>query len=291
VIPRAKYFLVTPGFFSTMGTPLRQGREFTPGDGPSAPWRVVVNETAARRLWPGASPIGRHVAVEGKETKATRQVIGVVADVPLHRWQIEAQPVVYASYLQEAPSPPGPFVGLTGRMTFVARHEGDPDAIARAAQQLVAAIDPNRPLVYSGPVGQPGVLMQEYRNYTIGLTLLAAVAALLVAMGLYGILAHAVGQRRQEIGIRLALGAGRRAILRLLARPVLTVIGPGVVAGVAGALTLPRLISGQLWNVTPDDPLTLAGVLLVSGLVVLVACLKPALRAVAIDPAVTLRAE
>ena len=288
----ARHFLVTPGYFATMRTPLVSGREFDGRDEARAPWGVVVNETAARRLWPGQNPLGQHITFQARPEEPPRIVIGVVSDMPLNRRALAAPPVVYASYLQQTPAQPGPIgSGIFGRMTFVVRYRDDPDVIALAAQRLVAAIDSDRPLVYEGEVGALGVPMFELRNYGAGLTLVGGAATLLALMGLYGVIAHTVARGTKEIGIRLALGAPRREAIRIARRPALGIVLFGIGGGIACSLVLSRLFSDRLWGVSATDPATLATVVVGTLMVAWLASMVPARRAADIDPAETLRAE
>ena len=197
---RAAYFLVTPNLFATLRTPIVRGREFDRRDARSAPWTVVVNDAFARLCWPGLDPVGRHVRIEAGPDEPVREVIGVVRDVPTRLNQPVPQPVIYASYLQQPALYRGPAVGMFGNMTFVLRPSGDPAAVLAAAREIVTQVTPD------SPIGSVGTLqahlfarVSERRNYVAALGAFALIAALLAAIGLYGIMAHDVNARSGEI--------------------------------------------------------------------------------------------
>jgi putative ABC transport system permease protein len=290
VTPR--YFLVTPGFFAAMRTPILKGREFGAKDDDGTPWTVVVNRTAAELFWPESDPIGQQLTVENIAGERPREVIGVVADVPLHRADLRTTPMLYASYLQQPPYQlPAIGVGLAGRMTFVIRYRTNRDAVVLEAERRAAAVAPNLPLIYGGEVTDFDPPTLQFLNYAVTLTALAMLAVVLAVIGLYGVTSHAVSERTREIGIRRALGADRRTIVRLVARTTFAVVLVGVLTGIAGTLTLPGLIASRLWAVDPRNPITILGVVVVVLGTVLVAAWVPLRRATAVDPSITLRAE
>jgi predicted permease len=289
--PGATYFLVTPNFFPTMRTPIVHGRDFTDHDTAATPWTAIVNETAARRFWPGEDPIGKRFTLDTVPEEQAREVIGVVRDIPTRHAE-PAQPVIYASYLQQPSRYRGPWGGLFGQMTFMVRGTGDPLSLVPAARRAVADIDSTRPLVNISTVEQHmSAAMGKFRYFVLLVAVFACTATLLAAIGTYGVMAYAVSQRTREIGIRRALGAGTREIVLLVGRRALWLIGVGLACGLAGAWALTRLIASQLWGVTPTDPATFVGVSLLLVGVALGACAVPARRALAVDPTIALRSE
>jgi putative ABC transport system permease protein len=287
---RAAYFLVTPAFFATMRTPVVRGRELNDSDTVSRPWVAIVNETAARRLWPGENPIGRRLRIDVVPEELPREVVGVVRDIPARYADSGAQPIIYASYLQQPLRYRGPWGGILTQMTFVIRHQGDPRAIVSTVRRAVADLDSDRPIASIGTAqGRLEAGLQKRRYFMILVGLLAITASMLAAVGVYGVLAYSVSQRTREIGIRKALGAGTRDVVVLIGRDALVLVAAGGILGSAAAWALTRLIASQLWTVAPTDPATFGGVALVLIAVAALACLGPARKALVIDPTVALR--
>jgi putative ABC transport system permease protein len=169
--------------------------------------------------------------------------------------------VIYASYLQQPSRYRAPWAGLFGQMLFMIRPAGDSSSVMVAARRAIAEIDPQRPLVeVSTMESHMRAATGQFRSFVWLVGVFAAVAVLLAAMGTYGVMAYTVSQRTREIGIRRALGAGRREIVALVGRRALAFVAGGLIAGLASALALTRLIASQLWGVSPTDPVTFAGV-------------------------------
>ena len=289
--PRAAYFLVTPNFFRTMRTDFVRGRDVNDSDTAARPWVAIVNETAARRFWPGEDPIGRRLTIDVVPDERPREVIGVVRDIPTRHGEVEPQPVIYTSYLQQPSRYGGAFGTMFGQMTFVVRHATDPLSLVPAVRSAVAAIE-SRPIANVMTAEQRRAFGTDRLRYNLFLFgVLACTAALLAAVGIYGLLAYSVNQRTREIGIRKALGASPRAIVLFIASYVLALVSSGLALGIAGALGLTRLIASQLWGVTPTDPSTYAVVSMLLLTIALAACLGPMRRAIAVDPTVALRTE
>jgi len=287
----ATYFLATPGIFHTLRTPIVSGRDFTTRDTAAAPWVAVVNETAARRFWPGQDPIGKRLTLDTVPEEQPREVVGVVRDIPTRHAE-SPQPVIYASYLQQPSRYRAPWAGLFGQMLFMIRPTGDPLAIVPAAQKAIAEIEPERPLANVSTIrSHLRAGTGQFRSYVWLVSVFAAVATLLAAIGTYGVMAYTVDQRTREIGIRRALGAGRREIVALVGRRAIVFVAAGLVWGLAGALVLTRLIRSQLWGVTPTDPVTFAGVSVMLVAIALLACVIPARRALSVNPTIALRNE
>ena len=292
VAASAKYFLVTPSFFATMKAPIVHGRDFEAGDAASARWVSVINETAARRFWPGGDPIGKRFTLDVEAGERTREVIGVVRDIPLRSAYVDVEPVIYTSFLQQSREYRGPFANMFGQMTFLLRSAGDPMTLLPAARSAVAQLDRNRAVARIMPMNW--YIVGGWRNrgaYALVLGAFAFTATLLAAVGIYGVMAYAVAQRTREIGIRMALGASAREVVALVGRRALLLIAAGLVLGVAGSVAFARLLGSELWGVTPTDPLTFGAVSLLLVVVALVACVVPVRRAVKVDPTVALRYE
>ena len=286
---RAAYFLVTPNFFKTMRTGFVRGRDVNDGDTAAHPWVAIVNETAARRFWPGEDPIGRRLTIDVVPDERPREVIGVVRDIPTRSGEVEAQPVIYTSYVQQPSRYGGAFGTMFGQMTFVVRHASDPLSLVPAVRSAVAEIE-SRPIATVMTAEQRRSIGTDRLRYNLFLFgVLACTAALLAAVGIYGLLAYSVNQRTQEIGIRKALGASPQAIVLFIAKYVFALVCAGLLLGVAGALAATRLIASQLWGITPTDPSTYGAVSLLVTAVSLIACVAPLRRAVAVDPTVALR--
>lgn len=285
---RPAYFLVTPGFFETMRTPVVRGREFTDADTPSSRWGAVVNETMARRFWPGQDPIGQQVRLALSHDERPRQIIGVVRDIPTRRAQVVAEPVIYASIHQQSSATRAPWVGMFGRMTFVVRTAGAATVVVPAIRNAVAEVEPDRPIasVSSTPV-QP--YMWGRYSYVFVVGGFALVALLIATFGVYGVMSYVVAQRSREIAIRLALGANARDVLATVGRQALVVVVSGLVVGVLGALVGARLLTAQLWGVTPTDPATFIAIGVLLSIVAGAACRAPVRRALRTDPVAALK--
>jgi predicted permease len=284
--------LVTPGYFQTMGLRLRMGRVFTPQDRAGAPLVMVINQTLARRAWPGQDPIGKRVACcepgpDGGPNWKT--VVGVVADVHARGLARAAPPEFY---LPMAQAPNAAWRWIDRTMTLALRTAGEPMTAAPAMRDAVWSLDRSLPVYSIATMGERRTeSLASSRFSTMLLTAFGGIALLLAAIGVYGVISYGVTQRAQEIGIRVALGAGRARVLRLVVGHAAALTAVGLLLGLAGAMLLSRLMGGLLFQVSPTDPPTLgAGVLVLSG-VALLAALLPAERAARLDPSVTLRAE
>jgi putative ABC transport system permease protein len=288
----AEYYPVTPNYFATMKTPLLRGRDFNVRDTVSSPWVAIVNETMAHRFWPDEDPIGKRITVDISPDEQPREIVAVVNDVPSSRLQTAEQPAVFIDYLQVPPNIMGPIRDIRMQMTWVYRTAGEPMAMLPAMRQSIREIDPNKPLIDPKTVEQYLAEQIQYpRYYSMLLGLFAMIATALAAVGIYGVMECAVAQRTREIGIRMALGASWRDVLKLVLGHALILIAAGLALGLAGAIALTRYLSSELWEVKATDPLTFGAVSVLLVSVAALACLIPTRRAVRVDPTVALRYE
>jgi putative ABC transport system permease protein len=283
------HFLVTPGFFATIGAPILRGQEL--GSHHATPV-AVVNEAAARRLWPDGNPVGAFVELHSEPDAPARQVVGVVANIPTRHGEIDPEPILYTPYRQLPSIHRGRFVSMYAGLTVWLRTTDDPFALVGPVRHVARELHPDRaPGAFNTVERQLRAGLRGFDTYVTVLAGFAVAATLLAAIGVYGVMAYAVSQRAREIGVRMTLGAGRREIVQVVARQAGPVILLGLVAGVLGSLIGARLVAAELWGVTPTDVLTyLASAALVL-LAAVTACLVPARRALAVDPNVALRSE
>lgn len=275
----ANFRFVTPDYFRAMGIPLRRGRYLEEAD--RGQLKTVVTEDSARFLWPNENPIGKHVVGEGQDDPKL-EVVGVVGQIREAGLEHPFTMVVYEHYWRMQPV----------SMSFVARARSDPGSIATAMRDVLAHADPEMALPPAKKMTQivdEGVATRKFQMYVA--VSFAGAALLLASLGIYGVISFTVARRTPEIGIRIALGAGRAEVLAtVLKNGMIPVIG-GLVAGVASAILLGRFISSQLYGVIPGDPATICAVAAVLLLVALCACWLPARRATRIDPLTALRFE
>jgi predicted permease len=272
---------VTPNWFATMGVPLVRGRVFTRADRLGVQKVVVVSESAARSYWPGQDPIGRPVSVgQGGFSEDTAYVIGVVGDVRFATLDSPPVPDVYLSYYQ---SP-------RGRMMIFVRTAGEPASIIGAARRDIGALVPGVPLYDVRPMRERIADAMAYARFSaILLATFAVVALALAALGTYGVISFGVSQRTKEIGIRVALGATRGSVLRLVVGQGVGLAVVGGVVGLVGALAATRVLRSLLYGVVPTDPGTLVSIFVLLVVAVLAASWVPARRAAGVEPAEALR--
>jgi putative ABC transport system permease protein len=288
------YFLVTENFFETLRTPILRGRGFEPQDTAESPWVAVINETMARRFWPGEDPIGKHFTVDAISGERPRKVVGIARDVPLRyiRDGRGSESVAYTLYVQQPERFQGLSSGMFGQMTFFVRSSIDPASLEAMARRAAAEVDPNRPLAAFQSLTDfvsEGMRTKGYYAFVVGV--FAFMATVLAAIGVYGVMSVSVSQRTREIGIRMAMGATRRDIVAMVGAKALRLVAIGLLFGILGSMALTRLIAFQLWGVTPTDPATYIGITALLLGVSMTACLIPAHRATRVDPTVAIRTE
>jgi len=285
----AYWQVVSPGYFGAMRIPLVQGRGIEEADRIGAPGVAVVNRTLARQVWPDGDAVGQRILLGGGATDSVwRTIVGVVGDVRHRGLDAEPRPEIY---LPHAQFPAGTGTALR-TLRLVLRGEADPVQLTAGVRAAVAGLDPDLPLAEVQTMEEAlGAWAAERRLTTVLVGGFAALALLLGAVGVYGVMAHVVVQRTREIGIRIALGAVPREILRLVLAQGAVLAGLGIAAGVAGAYLVTRLLEGLLFQVRPTDPLTFAVTTFLLALVATIASAVPALRATRVDPIEALRAE
>ncbi len=276
------YQLISPGYFATMEIPLIAGRPFGATDNATAPRVTIINQTMARKYFPGENPIGKRVAFgDPKKLESWRTIVGVAGDVRYESIEVPPFPLAYAPYQQNAEP--------WSDMAIVLRTRSAPSSFAASLRQAVLAVDPNQPLTNVQTMEElmaAGVTRPRFTMLLIGT--LAGIALALAAVGIYGVMAYSVAQRTREIGIRMALGAQARDVLGMIVRQGMTLALVGIGLGTVGALGLTRLIANLLFGVNATDPLTFAGISLLLAFVALLACYLPARRAAKLDPMVAL---
>jgi putative ABC transport system permease protein len=272
----------TPGYFDTLRIRLLQGRFFGEADRAGQPKVAIVNEAAARTFWPKGNAIGQKIAVGQGGFGEGAEIVGVVADVRYRAIESAAGPQVYVPLAQSYKS---------GMRLFV-RSSLDAANLVPAIGREIHALDPNLPVI--GVKTMEGYVrdaMWRTRVATWLLSAFAGVALLLTAIGVFGVMAQTVAQRTPEFGLRMALGAQRRDVLSLVLRRGALITGAGLAAGAFAALATTRVIGALLYDVSPNDPMTFAAVVVGLALVSLAACYVPALRATRVDAIVALRSE
>ncbi len=274
---------ITPDYFRVLQIPLRAGRFFDQRDAAGASASVIINETMARMFWPGENPIGRRMKYGQLSSRGQwMTIVGVVADT--HRTGYEAA-VRPETYLPQAQSPD---VGLA----LLVRTSGEPMALASSLRSVLRDIDPLVPLESVHPLDDEVVDMTAGRRLNTTLfAVFAAIAAILAAVGIYGVIAASVQQRTRELGVRLALGATGGSILRMVLVEGMWLVGVGLVFGLAASLALSGAMARLLYEVRATDAVTLTSIAVLTLLVALIASLVPAIRAVRVDPVTALRAE
>jgi putative ABC transport system permease protein len=278
---------VSSGYMETMGIKLLQGRFFNDQDHPQSQPVAIINETMARQYWPAETAVGKRFKLGPLDTQSPWiTIVGIVGDVKEMGLEAPPKAEMFFPYQQL----PAMLWNMPRDLTV--RTTGDALSVVTAVRQAVWSVDPAQPI--SNVRTMEDILSEEVTQRRIAMTLLAAFAALallLASLGIYGVLSYAVAQRTQEIGIRMALGANGRDVLRLVMSDGMRLAGAGVAIGLGASLALTQLMKRLLFGVSASDPRTLTGVTLLLLAVALVACYVPARRAAKVDPMVALRNE
>ena len=273
------YRIASEHYFKAMGIPLSRGRVFNFSDGPDAPHVAVISESLARTRWPDQDPIGRFIQFGNMDGDRTGfRIVGIVGDVRENSTEVQAGSLFYGHYRQRG----------TSRFTVVMRADSI-DAVAPAARRIVRELDPDIPVQTRTVEDALDRTLAGRRFSVILIVAFGAAALTLAALGLYGLIAYLVTQRTREIGIRMALGASRPDLLRLIVGKAANLALIGVAAGVVAAFALSRVVEGMLYGVTARDPLAFAAVIAVTIVAVLAASYLPARRALKIAPVESLR--
>jgi predicted permease len=279
----ADFRVVAPGYFRAMQIPLLRGRHFDERDRADAPGVMLIDEAFARRFFPGEDPLGKRINEDGSRTRRSfLTVVGVVGSVKHSGLSAESRPTMYLPYEQSG--------WLT--MTLTIRAAGDPTNLAAAVRREVLAVDKDQPVTKISTMAETfgrAVAPQRFNMLLLGL--FAAVAMILATVGIYGVIAYTVSQRSREMGIRIALGASRADILKLVVGQAMLMASVGVGVGLGGALVLTRFMSGLLYGVSATDPVIFVSISLLLALVALLASYIPARRAMKVDPIVALHYE
>ncbi len=282
-LPQIAYFnLVSTEYFQALGIPLRAGRFFTNSDSTGSPRVIVINETLRRRFFPGEDPVGKRMNLSLLEPVWT-QIVGVVGDVKYNGLADDVQPAIYQ------PTEQAPSWGLA----LILKTDGaDPLSLTTAARNEISRLDPTLPVTKVSTMEQRvATAMAPSRFRTTLIALFATIALILACVGIYGVISYSVSQRTHELGIRIALGAQRRNVLKLVLGQGALLAVIGVILGLGGAFALTRLMAGLLFGVTPTDAAIFTFVPLGLTAIALLASYLPARRATKVDPLVALRYE
>jgi putative ABC transport system permease protein len=298
-MPDAQIRSVSHDFLQTMGVRLRAGRWLEPRDNAGAPPVILVNRSLARAFFGSEDPVGRMVHVDGRMDFPPQQIVGVVDDMQHGRLDQELSPQFFVDYRQVLALTQARQMPVSqqerlafGFLSFAVRTDGDPARLMPTMRSLIGRVDPNVGIDALLPMDQlVASSLTRQRFYAAVMGAFAAIAAVLSAVGIYGVLAYAVGQRTREFGVRTALGARSRDVLAMVLGQGLRLTSIGIAIGLAGAIALTRYLEGMLYGVTPLDPLTYIGTVAMFAVVASIASFLPARRATRIDPLTALRYE
>ncbi len=275
---------VTPQFFSTLGIPLRRGRDFTENDGQKQPYVVVVSESFVEKHYPNENPIGKHFKIGGAE----RTIVGVVGDVRVRGLERQSEPQMYLGYQQVEDAN---YIGYIPK-ALVVKTTAAPESMVGAIRGIVRRADPEQPVSDVSTLAD--ILSDETASRVTQVRLLGAmalIALLIAAVGIHGLLAYSVSRRLPELGVRRALGAGMSTLVKLVIREGIVLAAIGIAIGVFVAYAAARSMGALLAEIAPSDPLTFLTATALCFLMVLIGCVRPALRAGLVDPMIALRAE
>ena len=279
--PAAQLRFISQEYFSTLGIPVTGGRAFTERDNPQAPPVMLVNEAFVREHFQGENPLGKKLQL-GWGGESPKEIVGVVGNVRHRSLSDTTRAEMYVPQAQFA----------NAGITLIVRSSVKPESLISAVKQQVQALDPEIPLTAIKTLDayrQEALALPRFNTFLIGV--FAFLALVLTLVGLFGVMSYSVTQRTQEIGIRMALGAQMKDVLRMIVGQGMKLVAVGLLLGWAGAFAVTRLLQSWLYEVSPNDPLTFAGVALLLGTVALLACWIPARRATKVDPMIALRCE
>jgi putative ABC transport system permease protein len=281
--PIAEFSTASPTYFQVLKTPLLKGRFFTDADDTKGQFVVLINDALARRFWPGEDPVGQTIRFNlARVQNASATIVGVVGDIKSDGFDAASAPHVYISAWQNT---------NYGSVIYL-RAALDPGSLGDAVRRETQAVDPNVPVFSVRTLDEVLAKSLAQRRFVLELLgVFAGIALLLASIGIYGVMAYTFSQRTREIGIRMALGAQRRDILRLALGEGALLVVFGVISGLIGSFVLTRFLQGMLFNVTPTDPITFAAIAALLAAVALLACFIPAQRATRVAPLVALRYE
>ena len=279
----AYFIAISPDYFGALGTPIREGREFTVRDDDNAAKAVIVNEFLARKWFPNENAVGKRLQIiNSEQSNEWREIVGVVGNVRYSGLDDAATATIYTPFAQT------PFLWSY----LMIRTAVPPETLIASVRQAIKGIDPALDPASFRPLDQVVAnSVSPQRFYTFLLGSFAALALVLATVGIYGVIAYAVTQRTHEIGLRLALGAGRGSVLKLVLRQGLLLALTGIVIGLIGASMMTRLLTTLLFEVSPTDPATFASIALLLLITAFLACWIPARRAMKVDPMIALRCE
>jgi putative ABC transport system permease protein len=279
---QAVYSVVTPGTFAALGIPIERGRDFNEADLYEAPFTAIINEALARKAFPDQDPVGR-VVYCGLDSEKPMKIVGIVGDVRQFGPAITPWPEIYMPNEQHPQT--------ATALNVLVRTTIEPGALIETLRRKVRALSPDVPVKFTTMEASLGENTAAPRFRALLLSIFAGLAVILAVAGVYGVMAYVVGQRSNEIGLRMALGANSGDVLRLVLRQGLTLAGLGLALGLVGALGATRLLTSMLFEVKPSDTATYVGAAVLLGIVALTASAVPAWRATKVDPLIALRQE
>jgi putative ABC transport system permease protein len=277
------YSAISPAYFRTLRAPIRAGREFNDNDLPNSPGVAIINEMLARQYFAGEDPVGKKLTISYLNSRVTREIVGVARDIKQEEPSKPMKPEIFVPFAQ--------LPWFSGTL-LVRSINPDPLTVKNAAQQAIWSVNKELPESKVETLEQAlSTQIAEPRLYTLLLGVFAAAALLLAAIGVYGVMSYAVTQRAREIGVRMALGAQTRDVLKLVIGQGMSLTLAGVAIGLVASAALTRFMKGLLFDVSATDPLTFAAITLLLSFVALLACSIPARRATKVDPMAILRSE